>query len=179
MEKMLNIDYYYRNESEKKNNISPHYCQDDSHQKVSVSQPGNIFILLLHPPRIMHYHGYVYISSGSDGKIICLQCWRPRFNPWVGKTPWRRKWQPTPVLLPGKFHGCRNLIGYSPWGHKESDMTEQLHFHFSYCICVSLHAIFIGKCINAGNIVLYSFLKSAYNCIIVYVLCNFVHSTLF
>ena len=80
--KMLNIDCYYRNESEKKNNISPHYCQDDSHQKVSVSQPGNIFILLLHPPRIMHYHGYVYISSGSDGKIICLQCWRPRSLGW-------------------------------------------------------------------------------------------------
>ena len=42
----------------------------------------------------------------------------------------RRKWQPTTVLLPGKLHGWRNLIGYSPWGHKESDMTEQLHFHF-------------------------------------------------
>ena len=40
----------------------------------------------------------------------------------------RRKWQPTPVLLPGKFHGWRNLIGYSPWGHKESDTTEQFHF---------------------------------------------------
>ena len=44
---------------------------------------------------------------------------------------WRRKWQPTLVLLPGKSHGQRSLIGYSPWGCKESDMTEQLHFHFS------------------------------------------------
>ena len=44
--------------------------------------------------------------------------------------PWTRKWQPTPVLLPGKFHGLRSLIGYSPWGRKESDMTERLHFHF-------------------------------------------------
>ena len=42
--------------------------------------------------------------------------------------PWRRKWQPTPVLLPGKFHGLRSLVGYSPWGRKESDTTEQLHF---------------------------------------------------
>ena len=42
--------------------------------------------------------------------------------------PWRRKWQPTPVLLPGKFHGLRSLVGYSPCGHKESDMTEWLHF---------------------------------------------------
>ena len=37
---------------------------------------------------------------------------------------WRRKWQPTPVLLPGKFHGLRSLVGYSPWGRKELDMTE-------------------------------------------------------
>ena len=44
--------------------------------------------------------------------------------------PWRRKWQPTPVLLLGKFHGLRSLVGYSPWGHKESDTTEWLHFHF-------------------------------------------------
>ena len=42
--------------------------------------------------------------------------------------PWRRKWQPTPVLLPGKFHGQRSLVSYSPWGRKESDTTEQLHF---------------------------------------------------
>ena len=42
--------------------------------------------------------------------------------------PWRRKWQPTPVLLPGKSHGRRSLVGYSPCGSKESDMTEQLHF---------------------------------------------------
>ena len=46
------------------------------------------------------------------------------------KVPWRRKWQPTPVFLPGESHGWRSLVGYSPWGRKESDMTEQLHFHF-------------------------------------------------
>ena len=44
---------------------------------------------------------------------------------------WRRQWQPTPVLLPGKSHGRRSLVGYSPWGCKESDTTERLHFHFS------------------------------------------------
>ena len=43
-----------------------------------------------------------------------------------GKIPWRRKWQPTPVLLPGKSHGQRSLVGYRPWGCKESDITEQL-----------------------------------------------------
>ena len=44
---------------------------------------------------------------------------------WVGKTPWRRKWQPTPVFLPGKAHGQRSLAGYGPWGCKESDTTER------------------------------------------------------
>ena len=44
---------------------------------------------------------------------------------------WRRQWHPTPVLLPGKFHGRRSLVGCSPWGHKELDTTERLHFHFS------------------------------------------------
>ena len=42
---------------------------------------------------------------------------------------WRRKWQSTPVFLPGESHGQRSLVGYSPWGHKESDMTERLHLH--------------------------------------------------
>ena len=45
---------------------------------------------------------------------------------------WRRKWEPTPVLLPGKSRGWRSLIGYSPWGQKESDTTERLHFHFHF-----------------------------------------------
>ena len=48
----------------------------------------------------------------------------PGFNPCARKISWRRKWQLTPVFLPGKSHGWRNLIGYSPWGHKELDTTE-------------------------------------------------------
>ena len=44
---------------------------------------------------------------------------------------WRRQWHPTPVLLPGKSHGRRSLVGCSPWGREESDTTERLHFHFS------------------------------------------------
>src|SRR5574338_131638 len=51
----------------------------------------------------------------------------------------RRQWQPTPVLLPGKSHGRRSLVGCSPWGRKESDTTERLHFHFSL------------SCIGEGN----------------------------
>ena len=69
--------------------------------------------------------------GGSDGKASCLQCGRPGFSPWVGKILWRRKWQPTLVLFPGKSHGQRSVVGYSPWGRKESDTTERLHFHFT------------------------------------------------
>ena len=49
-----------------------------------------------------------------------------KWNSWVGKSPWRREWRPTPVFLPGEFHGHRNLAGYSPWGHRELDTTEPL-----------------------------------------------------
>ena len=66
------------------------------------------------------------IRPGGWDSRIHLQCRRPGFNPWVGKIPWRRKWKPTPVFLPGEFLEQRNLVGYSPWGHKESDRTEWL-----------------------------------------------------
>ena len=73
---------------------------------------------------------------------VCLQCGRPGFDPWVGRIPWRRKWQSTLVLLPGKSQGQRSLVGYSPWGRKELDTTEQLHFTYSvlHSGCTSLHS---------------------------------------
>ena len=58
---------------------------------------------------------------------ICLQCRRPRFDPWVRKIPWRREWQPTSVFLPGESHEQRSLVGYNPWSHKELDTTEGLN----------------------------------------------------
>ena len=58
--------------------------------------------------------------------IVCLQCRRPVFVPWVGKICWIRKWQPTPVFLPGEFHRQRSLAGYRPWGCKELNTTERL-----------------------------------------------------
>ena len=61
-----------------------------------------------------------------------VQCNRPRFNSCIGKIPWRRKWQRTPVSLPGKSHGQRSLVDCSPRGRKESDMTERLHFTLSF-----------------------------------------------
>ena len=67
-------------------------------------------------------HIYMYINI-----CVCVYIYR------------RRRWHPTPVLLPGKFHGRRSLVGCSPWGREESDMTEQLRFHFSL------------SCIGEGN----------------------------
>ena len=57
------------------------------------------------------------------------ECRRPGYDPWVSKIPWRRKWQSTPVFLPGRFHGLRSLVGYSPWSLNESEMTEWLSTH--------------------------------------------------
>ena len=80
--------------------------------------------------------------------VLHLLHWQPGSLPLVPPeiclyicpaTKWRREWQPTPVLLPGKSLGWRNLVGYSPWGREESDMTERLQFHFSL------------SCIGEGN----------------------------
>ena len=68
------------------------------------------------------------------GKVMSLL-----FNMLSRLVIWRRQWHPTPVLLPGKSHGWRSLVGCNPWGRWESDMTERLHFHFSL------------SCIGEGN----------------------------
>ena len=82
------------------------------------------FLLPLSPPGI----GWPFIYtqetpviprwlSGRESACQCRTCRRRGFNPWVGKIPWGRKGQPTPVFLPEKFHGQRSLAGYSLWGH--------------------------------------------------------------
>ena len=85
---------------------------------------------------------------------ICLQCGRPGFYPWVGKIPWRRKWPPTPVFLPGECHGQRSLVGCS-LGSQSKTRSEQptlslspggqrlvvgscLHPHFAFAACANL-----------------------------------------
>ena len=65
---------------------------------------------------------------GKESTCLCRRNRRYEFSPWVGKIPWRGKWQPTPVFLPGKSRGQRSLVGYSSWGCKESDTTEQLNW---------------------------------------------------
>ena len=67
-----------------------------------------------------------FIPGPSIDAGLCLS----RFRPWESCLQ-RRRWHPTPVLLPGESHGWRSLVGCSPWGREESDTTERLHFHFS------------------------------------------------
>ena len=69
----------------------------------------------------------IRLPTWCSGKESACQSRRHRicsFDPWVGKIPWRRKWQPTPVFLPGKSHREKSLAGYSQWGRTESDTTE-------------------------------------------------------
>ena len=60
-------------------------------------------------------------DSAENNLLQCRSHRRHRFDPWVGKIPWRRAWQPTPVSLPGEIHGQRSLVGYRLWCWKESD----------------------------------------------------------
>ena len=66
---------------------------------------------------------------GSDGKESTCNAGDLGLIPGLGRFPWRSAWQPTSVFSPGEFHGLESLVGYSPWGLKESDMTEQLSMH--------------------------------------------------
>ena len=74
--------------------------------------------LALHLLGLSSVPGIVGFPGGSDGKS--------GLHPWITKITWRREWLPTPVFLPGEFHGQRSLTGYSPRDRKESDMTERL-----------------------------------------------------
>ena len=87
---------------------------------------NNVFALPRKVPQIC-WHLRTIFPGGASGKELACQSRRhkrPGFNPWVRKIPWRREWQPTPVFLPGESHGQRSLVGYSPWGRKESHTTE-------------------------------------------------------
>jgi len=74
--------------------------------------------------RINLFGGFPGGTSGKEPTSQCSRHERCRFDPWVGKIPWGRAWQPTLVFLPGESHGQRSLVGYSPMGCTESDMTE-------------------------------------------------------
>ena len=72
-------------------------------------------------------HSLLGFPDGSEGKVSAYNAGDPGSIPGSGRSPGRRQWHPTPVFLPGKFHGLRSLVNYSPWGHKESDTTERLN----------------------------------------------------
>ena len=117
--------------------------------------PGLIKILIM-----LYIYSGLKISRGAQASLvaqwsrICLECRRrrrPGLDPWVGKIPCRRAWQPTPVFLPGESHEQRSLAGYSPQGSTGLDMTEvtqhapmhkQVHenfcFFFGFYFCLSL-----------------------------------------
>ena len=82
----------------------------------------------------MSHMGFPGSASGEESADRCKRYRRHSFNPWVGKIPWNREWQPTLVFLPGKFHGWRSLAGYCPWGHKGSDTTENTHTYTHTCL---------------------------------------------
>ena len=85
-------------------------------------------------PHIGYYIILIGLPRWLSGKESACQCRSHRrrgFDPWVRKIPWKRKWWPTPVFLPGKSRGQLSLMGYSPWGLKESDMTEWLYIHYT------------------------------------------------
>ena len=70
---------------------------------------------------------------------------------WIGKIPWRRKWQLTPVFLPGEFNGQRSLVGYSSWDHKESNMTEWLAHVTKVCMGFPCGAVVKNPPPNTGD----------------------------
>ena len=79
------------------------------------------------PIILSHYcycSGAAPVLSGEESTCQCRRLGICGFDPWVGKILWRKKWKPTPVFLPGEYHGQRSLVGYGPWSCKESDMTE-------------------------------------------------------
>ena len=77
------------------------------------------------------FHSEGFPGGASDKEPVC-QCrrhQRHKFDPWVRKIPWSRKWQPTPIFLPGKSHRQMSLVGYRPSGCKESDTTKRICTH--------------------------------------------------
>ena len=81
-------------------------------------------------------HNLCFTHVCLNWERIRLQCRRPGLGPWVGKIPWRRERLLTPVCWPGEFHGL-----YSPWGHKESDVTKQLSLYTHLYVYTSINSV--------------------------------------
>ena len=81
------------------------------------------YLSIMHTPTL---RGLPRLFSGKESTCHCRRCRRCGFHPSVGNTPRRQIWQHTSVFLSGKFHGHRNVVGYSPWGCRELDMTAHI-----------------------------------------------------
>ena len=90
------------------------------------------------PRQLMLSIGLPRWLSGKESACQCRRHQRCGFNPWVRKIPWRRKWQPTPVVFPGESYGQRSLMGYTAWGRKELETSERLSTHTIGCLPVNL-----------------------------------------
>ena len=93
------------------------------------------------------YNVYPRASRGLSGEELNCQCRKHRFDPWVRKIPWKRKWQHTPVFLPQKSHGQRSLTGHCPWSHERGryDLAtnQQQLFILSKLLKLRVHKVFL------------------------------------
>ena len=101
------------------------------HRIYTILDSDNEFLFLIVSSQFYQHNvlqcSMIGLPRWLSGKESTCQCRGCVVDPWLGKTPWNRKWQPTPVFLPGKFHGQRNLVGCSPWGHERvsHDLVQQ------------------------------------------------------
>ena len=118
------------------------WIQDPSNTSYKILRQGThlslrLYLFICKKTELAHYHPIRGLPRWLSDKESTCQ-WRIHsrwgFYPWVGKIPWSRKWQPTPVFLPGKFQEQRSLEGYSIWGRKESDTTEHTCTHLKHLI---------------------------------------------
>ena len=146
-------------------------CKDRVGEAPGQSNIGNVSCFTFYPTFSYMYY-FCGLPRWLSGKEFTCQCKRQGFDPWVRKILWRRKWQPTPVFLPGKSHGQRSLVGYSPWGHKRVGrdwVTKEQHnyllsfiYHsFGLCregilYCLNLQSEFTAQFIWKSSRVNYS-----------------------
>ena len=121
--------------------------------QLHLSFPNLLFALASQKACQPHLAGFSYVLLGFPGRTSvkgstcqCRRCKRHGLDPWVGKIPQKRAWQPTPVFLTGESHGQKSLESYSPQGHKETDMIQQA------CMCLQLHSSHTGFCQAKKNL---------------------------
>ena len=105
-----------------------HTCDHESHVQGLLLGCSSCLVSPTPPSSVPLLRIWLGFPGGSEGKASARNAGDLGLIPGSGRSPGEGKWQPTSVLLPGKSHGQRSLVGYTPWCGKESDTTEQLHF---------------------------------------------------